>query len=127
MSIFVFIIPEEKTDVGEQQEELKGDLAEVASQADVSHASPPTEDKEPTQNQETLKDVIPPETQQPVCQPSPARTHSGRGRPPKTTVVTAQKKTSVKKEEEKAAQNAPGSQGDPSDTDYTPSKDINIT
>lgn len=99
----------------------------MTSPAGVSHASPPTEDKEPTQNQETLKEEIPPETQQPVCQPSPARTHSGRGRPSKTTIVTAQKKTSVKKDEEKAAQNAPGFQDDPSDTDYTPSKDINIT
>ncbi|XP_051281410.1 zinc finger and BTB domain-containing protein 17 isoform X2 [Dicentrarchus labrax] len=105
----------EKTGGVEQREEPESDLAEVATQAEESPPSTPIEDKEPTQNQEDLKEDISTETKQPVSQPSPARTHSGRGRPPKTTPVSAQKKTSVKKEEESV-----GFQDDPSDTDYTP-------
>lgn len=101
-------------------------MAEVPSQAEESPHSTPTEDKDPTQNQENEKEDISTETQETVSQPSPARTHPGRGRPPKTTPLSAQKKISVKKEEENSAQDAPGFQDDPSDADYTPSKSIFI-
>lgn len=98
----------------------------MASQAaEEIPPSTPTADKEPTQNQENVKEDISAETQQTVCQANPARTHSGRGRPPKTTPLSVQKKISVKKEkEESAAQDAPRFQDDPSDADYTPSKYI---
>lgn len=123
---FFFNKPEEKPGEGEQREEAESELAEVTSQAEESPPSIPTEDKEPPQNQENLKEDIHPETQQDVCQPSPTRTHSGRGRPPKATPLSAQKKISVKTEEESAAQDVPGFQDDPSDADYTPSKCIFI-
>lgn len=99
----------------------------MASQAEESPPSTPAEDKEPTQNHENLEEDISTETQQTVSQPSPARTHSGQGRPPKTAPVSTQKKVPVKKEEESDVQDAPEFQDDPSDTDYTPSKCIFIT
>ncbi|XP_076598099.1 zinc finger and BTB domain-containing protein 17 isoform X1 [Chaetodon auriga] len=114
---------EDKPGGGEQREEVENDLAEVASQADESPPSTVTEDKEPT-NQENVKENMSTETQQTVSQPNPARTHSGRGRPPKTTPLSAQKKISVKKEEGSAAQDAPGFQDDPSDSDYTPKSQV---
>ncbi|XP_032377172.1 zinc finger and BTB domain-containing protein 17 isoform X2 [Etheostoma spectabile] len=113
----------EKQGEVEQREELESDLAELASQAEES-PNIPTEDKEPPQNQETVKEDIPNETPQTVSKPSPTRTHSGRGRHPKTTPISAQKKISVKKEGESAAQDAPGFQDDPSDADYAPKSQL---
>lgn len=125
LNFFFTYKPEEKQGEVEQREELESDLAEVASQAEES-PSIPTEDKEPPQNQETVKEDIATETHQTVSKPSPTRTHSGRGRHPKTAPISAQKKIPVKKEEESAAQDAPGFQDDPSDADYAPSKYIFI-
>lgn len=105
----------------EQREELESDLADVASQAEENPPSIPTENKEPTQNQDNLKEDISTETQQTISQPCPSRTYSGRGRPPKTTHSSAPKKMPLRKEKENAAQDAPGFQDDPSDADYTPS------
>ncbi|XP_031724577.1 zinc finger and BTB domain-containing protein 17 [Anarrhichthys ocellatus] len=115
---------EEKQGEVEQREDLESDLAEVASQAEESHCTP-TEDKKPAQNQENVKEDVSTETQQTVPSPNPARAHSGRGRAPKTTPVSAQKKISVKKEEESAAQDAPVFQDDPSDADYAPKSQLN--
>lgn len=117
----------EKPGDGEQRDELESDLTEVASQAEESPPGTPAEDKMPTQHQENLKEEITAEPQKTLSQPSPARTQSWRRRPPKTTPVSTQKKVSVKKEEESAAQEVPEFQDDPSDTDYTPSKDIFVT
>lgn len=111
---------EEKTGDGEQREELESHLAEVASQTEASPPSTATENKEPTQNQGDLKEEIPAKTQQTFSQTNPTRTHSGRGRPPKTTPLCAQKTISVKKEDDSSAQDVPRFQDDPSDTDYTP-------
>ncbi len=118
--------PEGKTADGEQKEDLECQLAAVASQAEESPACAPTEDKEPTQNQENLTETVSAEPQHNVSPPNTVRTHSGRGRPPKATPVSAPKKTSVMKEEESAAKDVPGFQDDPSDTDYTPSKSISF-
>lgn len=93
----------------------------MASQAEESPAAAPTDEKELTQNELTSKEEVSTETEQTVSQPNPAGTRSGRGRPPKTATLSAQKKTSVKKEEGSAAQDVPGFKDDPSDTDYTPS------
>ncbi|XP_042337387.1 zinc finger and BTB domain-containing protein 17-like, partial [Plectropomus leopardus] len=114
---------EEKQGEEEQKEELESKMSEVATQAEES-PSTPTEEKEPTRNLENLKEDISTETQQAVSRPNPARTHSGRGRPPKTSSLSAQKKISVKREEESAAQDAPGFQDDPSDADYTPKSQL---
>lgn len=119
--------PKEKPGDGEQRDELDSDLTEVASQAEESPSSTPADDKKPTQNPENLKEDISAETQRTLSQPNPARTQSWRRRPPKTTPLSTQKKVSVKKEEESAALDVPEFQDDPSDTDYTPSKDIFIT
>eukprot|EP00064_Thunnus_orientalis_P017431 superscaffoldBa00003701_g17513 len=81
------------------------------------------EDNEPTENKNNLKEDredVSTETQQTASQPNPSRNYSGRGRPPKTTPVSAQKKVSVKKEEGSATQDAPEYQDDPSDADYMP-------
>ncbi|XP_034393426.1 zinc finger and BTB domain-containing protein 17 [Cyclopterus lumpus] len=108
---------EEKQGDEEHVEELESDLAEVASQAEETPCTP-TEEKKPTKNQEPIQEDIPTETQQTVSWPEASRTHSARGRVPKTNY--AQKRISVK-EEESAAPEAPGFQDDdPSDTDYTP-------
>lgn len=128
-SIFLFNKPEEKTGEGEQKEELESDLAEVALQAEESPPSIPTEDNESTQSKDNLsedREDVSTETQQTASQPNPGRIHSGRGRPPKTTPPSAQKKVSVKKEEGNATQDAPEFQDDPSDADYMPSKYIFI-
>lgn len=123
MFCFFFINkPEEKHGNREQREELESDLADVASEAEENPPSIPTEDKESTQNQVSLKEDVSSETQRTVSPPCPTRPYSGRGRPPKTTPSSAPKKVSVKKEMEKEARDAPGFQDDPSDTDYAPSK-----
>uniref|UniRef100_A0A3Q3J5H4 Uncharacterized protein n=1 Tax=Monopterus albus TaxID=43700 RepID=A0A3Q3J5H4_MONAL len=104
------------------REELENDLAEVASQAEDSSPSISTEDKEPTQNEDSLKEDSSIETQETVSQPSTTSTYLGRARLPKTTSVFAQKKISVQKEKENASQDASGFQDDPSDADYMPSQ-----
>ncbi|XP_030590257.1 zinc finger and BTB domain-containing protein 17 isoform X2 [Archocentrus centrarchus] len=111
---------DEKTGEGERKEETDNQLSEVASQAEECPPSIPTEDKETTQSQEILEEEISAETQPPVSQPTPTKTHSGRGRPPKTASLLAQKKMSVKNEEEGGASDAPSFQDNPSDADYTP-------
>lgn len=118
----VFNTPDEKAGEGEQKEETDNQLSEVATQAEECPPSTPPEDKETPQSQDTLEDEIPAEAQQPVSQPNPTRTHSGRGRPPKTASFVSQKKMSLKNEEEGVASDASGFQDNPSDADYTPSK-----
>ncbi|KAG7520449.1 hypothetical protein JOB18_029496 [Solea senegalensis] len=88
-----------------EQKEKESDLPEVASQAEEIPACTPTEDKEPTQNQDDMKDIS--------TETSPSTTKS-RGRPPKSIPHTAQIKI------ESVTQDATGFQDDPSDTDYTP-------
>lgn len=111
---------DEKTGEGEQKEKPDNQLSEVASQAEEQPLNTPVvEDKEPTQSQDDLKEDDSAKTTETVSQPSPTRTHSGRGRPPKSTPPSAQKKVPVKTEEENAV---PGFQDDPSDADYAPSK-----
>ncbi|XP_049437010.1 zinc finger and BTB domain-containing protein 17 isoform X2 [Epinephelus fuscoguttatus] len=114
---------EDKQGEVDQREELESDLAEVASQAEDS-PSTPTEGKEPTQNLQNLKEHISTETQQTASRPNPARTHSGRGRPAKTSPLSTHKMVSVKEEEECAAQDVPGFQDDPSDADYNPKSQL---
>ncbi|KAM8863200.1 zinc finger and BTB domain-containing protein 17 isoform 2-T3 [Spinachia spinachia] len=107
---------EEKHGEVVHREELEGDLAEVASQAEEGPCMP-TQDKKPTQNDENMQEDVSAEEQPSVSRPDPARTRSSRGRAHKTAPVP-QKKISVKKEEESAAEDAPVS--DPSDADYNP-------
>nr|XP_020468276.1 zinc finger and BTB domain-containing protein 17 isoform X2 [Monopterus albus] len=107
-----------------EREELENDLAEVASQAEDSSPSISTEDKEPTQNEDSLKEDSSIETQETVSQPSTTSTYLGRARLPKTTSVFAQKKISVQKEKENASQDASGFQDDPSDADYMPKSQL---
>ncbi|XP_062282594.1 zinc finger and BTB domain-containing protein 17 [Scomber scombrus] len=114
---------EDKTGEGEQREELERDLSEVALQAEESSSSIPTEDPEPTESKDSLEEDVEDvstETQQTASQPNPARPYLGRGRPPKTTALSAQKKITVKKEEASATQDATEFQDDPSDADYMP-------
>lgn len=118
----VFNTPDEKTGEGEQKEETDSQLSDLASQAEECPPSIPTEDKEAIQSQDILEEELSAETQKPVSQPKPTRTHTGRGRPPKTSSLLTQKKTSVKNEEENGALDAPAFQDDPADADYTPSK-----
>lgn len=125
---FFFNKPEEKTGDEEQREELESDLAEVATEAEeIPPSTTLTENKEPTENQDggSLKEHIADETQEAVSQPDVASTHSGPHRPQKNTAPPAQKKTSIKKEEERVGEDVPVFQDDPSDTDYTPSTYLN--
>ncbi|CAJ1055383.1 zinc finger and BTB domain-containing protein 17 [Xyrichtys novacula] len=109
----------------EQEQKLENDLAEVASQAEEENPlNVPTEDAEPQQSQENLEEDISPETQQNAHQTNTTRSLSGRGRPSKNVLLSAQKKVSVKKEEESAAQVISGFQDDPSDTDYRPKSQL---
>ncbi|XP_068997172.1 zinc finger and BTB domain-containing protein 17 isoform X2 [Embiotoca jacksoni] len=110
-----------KTGEAGKKDELENDLAEVASQAEEQPPSTPTEENDPTQSQDGLKEVISAETD---SQPNPTRTHQGRGRPSKTNPLSAQKKISVKNEEKSAAQDAPVFHDDPSDADYTPKSQL---
>ncbi|KAL6120005.1 zbtb17 [Pungitius sinensis] len=108
---------EEKHGEVEQREELESDRsAGVASQAEESPCTT-TEDKKPTQNDENVQEDISTEKQQTVSRPSPARTQSGRGGV-HTNSPVPQKKISVKKEEESAAEDAPVP--GPSDADCNP-------
>ncbi|XP_023254201.1 zinc finger and BTB domain-containing protein 17-like, partial [Seriola lalandi dorsalis] len=68
---------EEKAGEKEQKEELEGDLAEVPSQVEEPPSDGPTEDQEPTQNQDNVEEDVSAETQETASQPSPARTNSG--------------------------------------------------
>uniref|UniRef100_A0A3Q4HXU2 Zinc finger and BTB domain containing 17 n=1 Tax=Neolamprologus brichardi TaxID=32507 RepID=A0A3Q4HXU2_NEOBR len=76
--------------------------------------------------QDILEEELSAETQKPVSQPKPTRTHTGRGRPPKTSHLLTQKKTSIKNKEESGALDAPAFQDDTADADYTLSKYIFI-
>ncbi|XP_039903350.1 zinc finger and BTB domain-containing protein 17 [Simochromis diagramma] len=109
---------DEKTGEGEQKEETDSQLSDLASQAEECPRSIPTEDKETIQSQDILEEELSAETQKPVSQPKPTRTHTGRGRPPKTSHLLTQKKTSVKNKEESGALDAPAFQDDTADADY---------
>lgn len=95
---------------------------EVASPVEESPSCATVEDEQPEENQDNVD--ICTERQETTPQASPAKTNSGRGRPPKTTPLSAQKTTPVEKEGGSDEQDAPGFQDDPSDTDYTPSKSL---
>lgn len=122
-TLFLFLFfntLEDKETDKEQSEELPSDLADVASQAEDSIPNPASKEKEPTLNEESLKEDIFTESQQTVPQSCPSRTYSGRGRPPKTALVSHHKKSLIK-EKVNAARDAPRFKDDTSDTDYTPS------
>lgn len=110
----------------DQKAALENPLSEVPSEAEVCPPPPctPVQENEPMQSQPEATNSISAEMHQTVSQPNPTRTPSGRGRPPKTTSSSAQKKVSVKREEETAVQDAPAFQDDLSDADYTPSNYI---
>ncbi|XP_041654304.1 zinc finger and BTB domain-containing protein 17 [Cheilinus undulatus] len=115
---------DEKPGEGEHEEELESDLADVALQAEEqSPSNTPTEDTEPPQNQEHLKEIISTEEQHDASQKNPTKSQAGKGRPSKTATLSPQKKISVK-EEESTAREASGFQDDPSDTDYTPKSQL---
>lgn len=122
----VFNTPDEKTGEGEQKEETDSQLSDLASQAEECPRSIPTEDKETIQSQDILEEELSAKTQKPVSQPKPTRTNTGRGRPPKTSHLLTQKKTSVKNKEESGALDAPALQDDTADADYILSKYIFI-
>lgn len=118
--LFFFSLTEEKTgETGEsqQKDDIEDQLSEVAAKAEEPPPSSPSEAQKATQSQDGLNQDESVETQQTASQPPPGRTHPNRGRPPKTAQLSAQKKTSLKKEE-----SAQPFQDDPSDVDYTPSK-----
>ncbi|XP_072222950.1 zinc finger and BTB domain-containing protein 17 isoform X2 [Leuresthes tenuis] len=110
---------DEKTSEKEQREDNENHLSEVAAQAE--ECPPATAKEEAKQSQDSLDKDISADTQQTVSQPNPTRTHLGRGRPPKATLLSAQKKISVKKDAESAA---PAFQDDPSDADYAPKSQL---
>lgn len=102
----------------------------MALQAEEGPTSIPTEDPEPTGSKVSLEEDgedISNETQPTASQPNPTRNYSGRGRPLKTTPLSAQKKITVKKEEASPAKDRHEFQDDPSDADYIPSKYIFIS
>ncbi|XP_034446746.1 zinc finger and BTB domain-containing protein 17 isoform X2 [Hippoglossus hippoglossus] len=99
---------DEKTGQSELRLAQESDMAEVAAQAEESASCPITEDKEPTQNQDNLKEDTATETQQTDSQPSPA------AQTPKT------EPPSVEKNIESTAQDTPEFQDDPCDTNYVP-------
>ncbi|XP_047452776.1 zinc finger and BTB domain-containing protein 17 [Mugil cephalus] len=113
---------DEKTGEGEQKEKPDNQQLEVASPSE-QHPAPVIEEKEPTQSQDNLKEDDSVKTVETVSQPSPTRTHLGRGRPPKTS-PPAQKKVPIKNEEESAVQDVPAFQDDPSDADYAPKSQL---
>ncbi|XP_034552710.1 zinc finger and BTB domain-containing protein 17 [Notolabrus celidotus] len=114
---------DEKPGEEEHGEKLEGDLADVALQAEEENPSDtPTENTELPQNQEHSEEDDSAETEQIASQTT--RSPSSRGRLSKNLLVSAQKKISVKKEEESAAQGASGFQDDPSDSDYTPKSQL---
>nr|XP_019944267.1 PREDICTED: LOW QUALITY PROTEIN: zinc finger and BTB domain-containing protein 17 [Paralichthys olivaceus] len=95
----------------EPKEERESDMAEVAAQAEQSASCTSciiTEDKEPTQNQDNLKEDTFTETQQTASQPSPA------AQSPETTPPSGEKTV------EGTAQDSPGFQDDPCDTTIAP-------
>ncbi|KAM4563415.1 zinc finger and BTB domain-containing protein 17 isoform 2-T3 [Odontesthes bonariensis] len=105
---------DEKTSEKEQKEDIENHLSEVAAQAEERPPTTSVEESKPSQD-------ISADTQQTVSQPNFSRTHPGRGRPPKTTLLSAQKKISVKKDTETAA---PRFKDDPSDADYAPKSQL---
>ena len=114
---FSSLSTDEKTGEIEQKDDIENQLSEVAAKAEESPPSSPLVTQKATQSQDGLNQDVSDETQQTVSQPNPGRTHPNRGRPPKTTLLSAQKKTPLKKDERTQL-----FQDDPSDVDYTPSK-----
>lgn len=105
----------------EQGEEVENNLTQVASQAQESPSSNPTEESAQSQeNQENQGEIVA-EAQQAVPSTNSSSNHPVRRRVPKATGVPAQK-LSIKKEEESVEQDVSGFQDDPSDSDYTPSR-----
>ncbi|KAM4737360.1 zinc finger and BTB domain-containing protein 17 isoform 1-T2 [Anableps anableps] len=112
--------PDEKAGGREQKDGVETQLSKVAAQAEECPSSTPTEDHKNPQSEEDVNDDVSVDPQPAASQPNPIRKHTGRGRPPKSTQVSAQKMVAVKEEEECATTNATGFQDDPSDADYTP-------
>ncbi|XP_041859879.1 zinc finger and BTB domain-containing protein 17 [Melanotaenia boesemani] len=112
-----------KTGEREQKGDTETDLSEVAAQAEECPPTTSKEDCEDSQSQESLNKNISADTQQNISKPNPPEAHLSRGRPPKTTLLSAQKKSSVK-EDESTAHDAIGFQDDPSDADYTPKSEL---
>lgn len=110
----------DKAGEGELKEELDSHLTEVASEADECSLIAPMEDEEPPQSQDSENNDASSQTQPTVSQPDSPKTPPGRGRPPKASSLSAQKKILVKKEAQHTAQDTPAFQDDPSDADYTP-------
>ncbi|XP_061592650.1 zinc finger and BTB domain-containing protein 17 [Cololabis saira] len=103
---------EEKLGDGEEKEDIETHLSEVAAKAEETPPSIPADDQNPAESQDGVNQDDSVETQQTDVQPAPGK----RGRPPKTTLLSAQKKASLKREDESAKP----FQDDPSDADYTP-------
>lgn len=114
--------PGEKAGGREQKENQQ---SEVAGQAEEFPSGTPTEDLKNSQSEDVNGDISA-DPEQTASQPNPIRKHPGRGRPPKSSQVSAQKTVSVKEEEEGSLANTTGFQDDPSDADYAPSKNIFI-
>ncbi|XP_054904546.1 zinc finger and BTB domain-containing protein 17 isoform X2 [Poeciliopsis prolifica] len=108
--------PGEKAGGREQKE---NQLPEVAAQAEEFSSGSRTEDLKNSQNEDVNGDISA-DPQQTASRPNPIRKHPGRGRPPKSAQVSAEKTVSVKEEEEGSLVNATGFQDDPSDADYAP-------
>ncbi|XP_017266672.1 zinc finger and BTB domain-containing protein 17 [Kryptolebias marmoratus] len=111
--------PDEKVSGKEQKEGTENPLPEVPAPAEECPPSTSTEDHEATESHNDLNKDVSADTQQTVCQPNPTETHRGRGRPPKTSQLSAQKTITVKKEVESSKPDASEFQDDPSDADYT--------
>lgn len=114
--------PDEKAGGREQKE---NQLSEVAAPAVEFPSGTPTEDLKNSHSEDVNGDISA-DPQQTASRPSPIRKQPGRGRPPKSSQVSAQKTVSVKEEEEGSLANGTGFQDDPSDADYAPSKNIFI-
>ncbi|RVE55671.1 hypothetical protein OJAV_G00234030 [Oryzias javanicus] len=114
------VVPEEKTAETEKKCETEICVPEVAAQAGELPLSTFANDQTPRQTQEGANQDISAQRQENPPQCSLGRTHSRRGRPPKTPLLCPLKTTSVKKEDDCSTPQASGLQDSVLDADYTP-------
>ncbi|XP_028309783.1 zinc finger and BTB domain-containing protein 17 [Gouania willdenowi] len=110
----------------EPKEELDNQLSEVASQVEELPTEPPVEKMEVSQSEEISNEEVSTEAESTVSQTTPTKTPVGRGRPSKNNDQPASKKMICKKNEASSVKSASAFQDNPSDSDYTPSKESEL-
>lgn len=117
-------VPEEKTAETQQKCETANCVPQVAAPAEEHPLSTSADDQTLMQTQEGAD--ISAQRPENASQCGFGRTHSRRGRPPKTSLLCTLKKTSVKRGNDGSIPEASGCQDDVLDADYTPSKYLSM-